>query len=94
MDQVLTQTPLQARIPGGGSPRSERWGVDSEYGQLRDVLLGERLASRLNEKPGDDIALAGRKLRISGILSTGGTEDDEVVAPLGVGAIPISDPLF
>jgi N-dimethylarginine dimethylaminohydrolase len=40
MDQVLTQTPLQARIPGGGSPRSERWGVDSEYGQLRDVLLG------------------------------------------------------
>ncbi len=31
---------LQARVPGGGTPRSEDWGVDSEYGILRDVLLG------------------------------------------------------
>lgn len=56
------------------------WPEDSS----RDILLGERLASRLNEKPGDDIVLAGRKLRISGILSTGGAEDDEVVAPIGL----------
>ena len=25
---------------GGGTPRPERWGVDSEYGTLRDVLVG------------------------------------------------------
>jgi len=31
---------LQARVPGGGTPRPENWGVDSEYGTLRDVLLG------------------------------------------------------
>jgi putative ABC transport system permease protein len=56
------------------------WPEDSS----RDVLLGERLASRLGEKAGDKINLAGRQLRVSGVLSTGGTEDDEVVAPLAV----------
>ncbi len=31
---------LRVRSPGGGTPRLENWGVDSEYGVLRDVLLG------------------------------------------------------
>jgi N-dimethylarginine dimethylaminohydrolase len=31
---------LATRIAGGGTPRPERWGVDSEYGTLRDVLVG------------------------------------------------------
>jgi N-dimethylarginine dimethylaminohydrolase len=31
---------LRTRIEGGGTPRPSRWGVDSEYGVLRDVLLG------------------------------------------------------
>ncbi len=31
---------LQARVAGGGTPRPEGWGVDSEYGTLREVLLG------------------------------------------------------
>lgn len=28
------------RRPGGNTPRSAPWGIDSEYGVLRDVLLG------------------------------------------------------
>jgi len=59
---------------------SGAWPNDSSH----DVLVGERLASRLGEKPGDEITLAGRHLRVSGILSTGGAEDDEIVAPLGL----------
>ncbi len=31
---------LRSRVEGGGTPRLERWGVDSEYGILRDVLIG------------------------------------------------------
>ena len=31
---------LRARLPGGGTPALEAWGVDSEYGTLREVLLG------------------------------------------------------
>src|SRR5580704_11981717 len=50
----------------------------------RDVLLGERLAARLGKKTGDEVTLAGRSLRVSGILSTGGPEDDEIVAPLAL----------
>ena len=50
----------------------------------RDVLVGERLAVRLGEKAGDELAVSGRQLRVSGILSTGGAEDDQIVAPLTV----------
>jgi len=50
----------------------------------RDVLLGERLAVRLSAKAGDEVTLSGQQLRISGILSTGGSEDDEVVAPIAL----------
>ena len=49
-----------------------------------DVLLGERLASRLNRQPGDQIDIAGHHRRVAGILSTGGAEDDQVVAPLAL----------
>ena len=31
---------LRARLDGGGTPRPNRWGIDSEYGVLRDVLVG------------------------------------------------------
>jgi N-dimethylarginine dimethylaminohydrolase len=31
---------LRARLDGGGTPRPDRWGIDSEYGVLRDVLVG------------------------------------------------------
>jgi putative ABC transport system permease protein len=50
----------------------------------RDVLLGARLATRLGAKSDDQITAAGRTLRVSGILSTGGAEDDQIVAPLAL----------
>jgi len=56
------------------------WPDDSSH----DVLLGERLAASLVAKPGDPITLGGRQLRVSGILSAGGSEDDQVVAPISL----------
>jgi putative ABC transport system permease protein len=50
----------------------------------QDVLIGERLAGQLGEKAGADLTVAGRKLRVSGILSAGGAEDDQIVAPLAL----------
>jgi putative ABC transport system permease protein len=50
----------------------------------RDVLVGERLATRLGDKAGDVVTLADQQLRVSGILSTGGAEDDQILAPLNV----------
>jgi len=59
---------------------SGAWPDDNSH----DVLIGERLAGNLAKKTGDTLALAGRQLRVSGILSTGGAEDDQVVAPIAV----------
>src|ERR1700734_3422075 len=70
---------------GVGTPHpwwrvSGAWPEDSS----RDVLLGERLAASLSAKAGDEITLSGRRLQVSGILNTGGSEDDEVVAPIAL----------
>jgi N-dimethylarginine dimethylaminohydrolase len=65
VNQVLPLAPaLQAREPGGGSPRSERWGIDSEYGRLRDVLLGSPESFRwLGEENAQYSALVRETLR-------------------------------
>jgi len=59
---------------------SGAWPSDDSH----DVLLGERLANRLNEKAGDALTLAGRQLHVSGVVSTGGAEDDQIVSPLAL----------
>ncbi len=48
------------------------------------VLLGERLGAKLGKKTGDTIEASGHRLPISGVVSTGGAEDNEIVAPLAV----------
>lgn len=49
-----------------------------------DALAGVSLARKIGLHPGDTMEVAGGKatLRISGILTTGGVEDDAIVAPL------------
>ncbi|HVO79150.1 MAG TPA: ABC transporter permease [Terriglobales bacterium] len=62
------------------------WKVEGAWpdDNSQDVLLGERLAARLGRQPGDTIDLGAQPHRISGVLSTGGAEDDQIVAPLGL----------
>lgn len=50
----------------------------------RDVLIGERLAESLGQKTGGEVTIEGRPFRVTGILSTGGPEDNEIVATLGL----------
>jgi putative ABC transport system permease protein len=59
---------------------SGAWPDDSS----RDVLLGERLATRVSAMPGNEVTVSGRQVRVSGILSTGSSEDDQIVAPIAV----------
>ncbi|MGB6676231.1 MAG: ABC transporter permease [Terriglobales bacterium] len=49
-----------------------------------DVLLGEGLATKLGRKAGDEIKIADEAHRVVGILSTGGAEDNQIVAPLAL----------
>jgi putative ABC transport system permease protein len=59
---------------------SGAWPDDNSH----DVLVGEKLAGRIGKKSGDQITLSGRQFYVTGILSTGATEDDQIVAPLVV----------
>jgi len=90
-DATLLGTYFAKRIPRGKEAfitgvRSTHpwWKVSGAWpdDNSRDVLVGERMAARLGEKPGDELSLSGRSLHVSGILSTGGAEDDQIVAPL------------
>jgi len=49
-----------------------------------DILLGDHLATKLSRRQGQQIEIAGEAHRVAGILSTGGPEDDQIVAPLGL----------
>jgi putative ABC transport system permease protein len=62
------------------SPAACGWPDDNS----ESILVGERLAAKLAKKPGDTLDISGRRLTISGILSTGASEDDQIVAPLAL----------
>jgi N-dimethylarginine dimethylaminohydrolase len=60
---VIEQT-LRTRLEQGGTPVLERWGVNSEYGLLRDVLLGSAECFRwLGEENAQYSALVRDSLR-------------------------------
>jgi putative ABC transport system permease protein len=48
------------------------------------VLVGEKLASQLGVKNGGDIHINGADYPVTGIVSTGGIEDQQVIAPLSL----------
>lgn len=58
------------------------WPQDDEQSQT--VLLGARLAQKLSNGIGDTLDLSGRSVQVSGILSTGGVEDNEIIASLSL----------
>lgn len=47
-----------------------------------EVLMGAALASRLGLRVGQPVSFGGRKLRVVGILASGGVEDSRLVSPL------------
>jgi len=62
------------------------WKVNGEWPKddSTDVAVGEKLAAEFGLHPGSQIALGGASHHVSGILSTGGDEDGQIVAPLSV----------
>ena len=49
-----------------------------------EVVIGQTLATKLGVKPGQAVEVGGRPAQVSGLLSTGGAEDNEVVGPLSL----------
>src|SRR5215471_18623915 len=60
------------------------WKVEGAWpaDESTDALAGSSLAARANLHIEDAVAIGPHKLRISGILTTGGAEDESIVAPL------------
>ena len=58
----------------------------------QDALVGEALARELGVQPGSELNLGGHTLKVSGILSTGGNEDSQVIAPLGIAQAMVGHP--
>jgi len=74
--------PAQANGATGAPARPADCGWPEDNSQ--SVLIGESLAAKLAKQPGETLEVSGRPLTISGILSTGGAEDNQIVAPLAL----------
>jgi len=62
------------------------WKVQGEWpsDESDDVLAGEQLAHKLKLEKGSRIELDNQSHRVSGILTTGGEQDQQIVAPIAV----------
>lgn len=62
------------------------WKVDGAWpaDDSDDVLVGQNLAAENEASVGGKIAINGKPHAVSGILSTGGAEDHQIIAPLSV----------
>jgi putative ABC transport system permease protein len=71
------------------------WKVQGEWpnDEGREVLLGAALAKRLGRDQPGYIYLQNQETRISGILTTGGPEEDAVIVPLAMAQRMIIVPL-
>ena len=72
------QTGVQAIYP--------YWKVDGAWPKdaSNEALLGGKLAAETGYKTGDTLSVGGRELKVTGILSSGGAEDSQIIAPLAL----------
>ena len=59
---------LRTRVDGGGTPRPASWGIDSEYGRLRDLLVGP--IDNYHWTPGNAVAQRSERLGLKFDLAT------------------------
>jgi putative ABC transport system permease protein len=76
------------KVEGEWPPDYAAWPED----RPPQVLTGGKLAAEHGLGVGDYIEVGGRKLRVGGILDTGGAEDQAIVAPLHVAQQILAQP--
>lgn len=55
------------------------WGIDGRWPDSdEDIIIGSSLSSRLNIKIGDNILIENKSFTVSGILHTGGKEEENI----------------
>lgn len=66
------------------------WSIDGKWAQDTDVhgaMVGSLLAKKLNIKTGDELQITsssggGEKLKVQGLINSGGAEDEQIFVPL------------
>jgi N-dimethylarginine dimethylaminohydrolase len=69
--------PLRTRVAAGGTPRPARWGVDSEYGTLRDVLIGP--IDHFKWQPGNAVAQRAERVGLEFDFAIARRQYDEML---------------
>jgi putative ABC transport system permease protein len=81
------QIPVAGFIPDKTARLTGYWQVTGQRPTAPgECLAGERLASDLNVAPGASIPLDTAPCRLTGIVATGGAEDDELLVPFQTAA--------
>src|SRR5258706_14196179 len=71
--------PLRTRIEGGGTRPLDAWGVDSEYGTLRDVLVGP--IDHFTWQPGNAVCQRAERLGLKFDFAVARRQYGEMVDP-------------
>jgi len=84
----------QDTFTSGVTKTNSWWRVNGAWpdDNSHDVLLGERLAERVAVSAGGTVDINGSNTRVAGVLSSGGAEDEQIVAPLAMAQEIIGHP--
>jgi N-dimethylarginine dimethylaminohydrolase len=78
---------LRTRLANGGTPRPENWGIDSEYGVLRDVLIGP--VDNFTWKAGNAVAQRTERNGLKFDFQTVRAQYDEMIAAYGEAGVRV-----
>jgi N-dimethylarginine dimethylaminohydrolase len=74
-------------LDGGGSVRLDRWGVDSEYGTLHDVLVGP--IDHFDWRPGNAVAERAERVGLSFDFGVARAQYDEMIDAYGQAGVTV-----
>jgi N-dimethylarginine dimethylaminohydrolase len=69
---------LRTRVEGGGTARPANWGIDSEYGRLRDLLIGP--IDNYHWTPGNAVAQRSERVGLAFDFETARSQYQDMIA--------------
>lgn len=74
--------PTGENFSTGISKMKSWWQIDGNFPAENEILIGKKIAQEKNLKIGDNLTVANKNLKISGILSSGGDDDEKIFLDL------------
>ena len=74
--------PTGENFSTGISEMKSWWQIDGNFPAENEILIGKKISQEKNLKIGDNLTVANKNLKISGILSSGGDDDEKIFLDL------------